>query len=244
MAMRYTMEEISGYSYMEQGKYRNEIKYICSQAQLGLIENRIRPLCRPDPHGGEDGTYLITSLYFDDYDNSCYYENENGVDPREKFRIRIYNRQLSYIALECKRKQSGKIFKETCRLTDRQFKSLLNQEWSGLVGTDPLINKFYIACQTKCLRPKVIVEYERTTFIYPQGNVRIAFDRNITTSSRVQQFGQINRGRPVMSTGQHILEVKYDELLPDYLYNALQIEHLRQVAFSKYYICRKFINQG
>ena len=63
--------------------YRNEIKYLVSETQLVLLENRIRNLIQPDRHAGADGTYQIRSLYFDDFENTYYRENEMGTDPRE-----------------------------------------------------------------------------------------------------------------------------------------------------------------
>ena len=43
---------------------------------------------------------------------------------------------------------------------------------------------------------------------------------------------------------KQILEVKYDEFLPDYLYRNLQLSHLRQTTFSKYYLCRRYSLSG
>ena len=43
-----------------------------------------------------------------------------------------------------------------------------------------------------------------------------------------------------MPPGQQLLEVKYDAYLPDFIYRSLQLSSLRQTAFSKYYLCRKF----
>lgn len=230
---------------MEEKKFRNEIKYACSQAQLALIENRIKGLCHLDPYAGADGVYLITSVYFDDYNDSCYYENENGVDPREKFRIRIYDRKMDYILLECKQKQSGKTHKKTCSISREQCMSILQSGRTIWKTTEtPLLNKFLFQCRTRYLRPRVVVEYERTAYLYPQGNVRITFDRNITASAQTMRFAEADIRRPVMPTGFHILEVKYDELIPDYIYNAVGIENMRQTPFSKYYICRKMIKMG
>ena len=96
---------------VEKKKYRHELKYICTAAQLALIQGRISHLIPLDSHVGETGMYSIRSLYFDDYYNRCYYENENGTDPREKFRIRIYNGSAHKISLECKRKERGKTHK-------------------------------------------------------------------------------------------------------------------------------------
>ena len=88
-------------------KYRHELKYVCTAAELALIQSRIHHLIPLDSHVGDTGMYNIRSLYFDDYYNRCYYENENGTDPREKFRIRIYNGSTDKISLELKKKERG-----------------------------------------------------------------------------------------------------------------------------------------
>ena len=94
---------------------------------------------------------------------------------------------------------------------------------------------------TRKLRPVVIVEYERIPYVYKNGNVRITLDTNIASSSAVGQFLEESiPKRPVMPLGQQLLEVKYDEYLPDFIYRNLQLSSLRQTAFSKYYICRKY----
>lgn len=230
-------------------KYRNEIKYLCSEKELCLIKNRIQEICKPDMYTGEDGKYTIRSVYFDDYQNSCFYENENGTNPREKYRIRTYNGSLERITLECKRKENGLNHKTACQLTKEQCKKMLRSSFSlqdidiKLLDAEQMsmLRKFYIKCQTKNFIPKVIVEYERTPYIYEIGNVRITFDRNITACGNISDFMEPTiMGRPVMPVGQHILEVKFDELLPDYLHNVMQIKKIQRTAYSKYSICRKY----
>ena len=226
---------------MEEIKYRNEIKYICSEQQLRLIEQRIRSICQRDSHAGADGTYTIRSVYFDDCYDTCYHENESGVDIREKFRIRIYDGDMSYITLECKRKENGKNHKFTCPLTKEQCNALLEGSYELQEDAPPLLRKLYQQYRTRQMTPKVIVQYERTPYIYRAGNVRITFDRNISGSGKVPEFG--NPGLtvyPIMPVGQHILEVKYDEFFPDFLRSQMQIGNLQQTAFSKYYLCRKY----
>lgn len=89
------------------------------------------------------------------------------------------------------------------------------------------------------MHPAIIVEYDRTPFIYRYGNVRVTFDQNISSSRDFEHFfcEQIHR-RPIMPAGMHLMEVKFDEFLPDVIYRALQLEQLRQTTFSKYYLCR------
>ena len=106
-------------------KYRHELKYQVTDGQIQLLRNRISHLLPLDSHVAQSGSYCIRSLYFDDYDNRCLKENENGTDPREKFRIRIYNGSAEKISLECKRKERGKTHKTSCPLTQEQTRQLM-----------------------------------------------------------------------------------------------------------------------
>ena len=88
------------------------------------------------------------------------------------------------------------------------------------------------------MKPKIIVAYERTAYVHPSGNVRITFDRNIMGSRELNSFfdGHLSGLIPVLPTGYHVLEVKYDEMLPDVIAKQLEIGNLRRTAFSKYYL--------
>lgn len=222
--------------------YRHEMKYLISAAQLPLLRSRVEQIMQLDAHAGEDGIYNIRSVYFDDYDNRCYYENENGTDPREKFRIRIYNHSPERITLECKRKERGKTLKTSSRLTMEQTQCVLDgNPLDGVAELTALQRKLNLQMQTRLLRPVVIVEYDRIPYIYKNGNVRVTFDLNISSSSHIEGFltGDVPK-RPVMPVGQHLMEVKFDEYLPDFIYRSLNLGQLQQTTFSKYYLCRKY----
>ena len=226
-------------------KYRHELKYPISGNELEIIKNRICPLMELDVNAGSEGRYNISSLYFDDLYDSCYYDKENGVDPREKFRIRIYNHDTGRISLECKRKERGKILKTSCLLSYAQAEKLCRGEYLRDIGNQPpLLRKFTEQMMSRKLRPVTIVEYNRIPFVYKYGNVRVTFDMGLSFSTEVTNFltEQITK-RPVMEPGMHLLEVKYDEYLPDVIYQALQIDNLEQMAFSKYALCRKYTIQ-
>lgn len=223
-------------------KYRNELKYLCSETDIQIIQSRISPICAHDRHASPDGTYHIRSIYFDDPHNRCFYENENGIDPREKFRIRIYNGSDSKITLECKQKERSMTHKESCTLTKEQCLAILNGSLPECGShNNALLNRFLILCTETQLQPKVIVAYDRTPFVYIPGNVRITFDRNIGSTTDISRFFDPHLPlRPILPTGIHVLEVKYDEFLPDFLYSVMCLGHLKQTAFSKFYLCRKF----
>ena len=225
-----------------ENRYRHEFKYLCSYGELMMLKVRLQGLVSLDTHVGESGVYNIRSLYFDDIYDTCYRENEAGTDPREKFRIRIYDHSSERISLELKRKVRGKTQKLSCLLTEEQCRGLMEGEIPVLQENSPaLLRKLCLLMQTRHMRPKVIVEYERVPYVYPHGNVRITMDENISASNRTDRFleRQIPL-RPILEAGQHILEVKYDEYLPDGIYRTIQSGNLRQTAFSKYYLCRRY----
>ena len=226
----------------KQMKFRHELKYVVSSAQVELIKNRVEHLLPRDAHAGEKGMYAIRSLYFDDYENRCYRENEDGTDPREKFRIRIYNHSAEKIRLECKRKERGMTHKESCPLTEMQTRMLMDgRALPDIASQPPVLRKLTMQMLTRRMRPVVIVEYERIPYVYELGNVRITLDLNVSSGKDVGAFLEESISkRPVMPAGRQLLEVKYDEYLPDFIYNNLQLENLQQTAFSKYYLCRKY----
>lgn len=238
------MNLISKFSHLQKPDnhtFRNELKYVCTEGELQQIGMRIKPLCPMDKHAGAQGTYQIRSVYFDDPQDNSLYQNEAGVDPREKFRIRIYNTNASYIALECKHKEHSMTRKESCRITYEQYSRILQNRYASEENASPLLKRFSIQMYEHHLQPKVIVLYERTPFVYSAGNVRITLDRNISSSSDIRAFfDQDIPVRPIMPIGKHILEVKYDGFLPDYLYRMMDLGSLRQISFSKYALCRKF----
>lgn len=188
----------------------------------------------------EGDCYEIRSLYFDDFRDSCLEENEAGVDQREKFRIRTYGAGSQVVHLEIKEKLSGMTKKSTCDLTREECARIMDGSLPLTLGQRRPLNRLQMQMRCARMEPKVIIAYERTAFVYPAGNVRITFDRNIMASRYCDAFfeARIPGLVPVLPAGVHVLEVKYDELLPDVIARQLEIRTLRQTAFSKYYLGR------
>lgn len=196
-----------------------------------------------DPHAGQDGAYLIRSLYFDDYKDSCLRENEDGVSPRKKWRIRTYNNRADVIMLECKHKDHDMIRKESCRIGREQFEKIRNASLAAKHDDPELLKRFLAEQALRLLHPVVTVQYRRYPFICREGNVRITLDCNIVSSPGTWDFfGQEmpDPERPVQERGRHLLEVKFDEYLPDYIYHTVQQGNMSRTAFSKYYLCRRY----
>ncbi len=219
--------------------YRVENKYNCTATELITLQSRMEAALRPDSNeGGPDG-YRITSLYFDDFRDSCLQDTQDGVNRRNKYRIRIYNDSLDVIKLEVKTKRDNRILKRSRSISIAEMKSLMRGECIGdsASGEDPA-TLFNLAIKTQGLRPRVIVAYERKAYVYEPGNVRITFDRNVRASGRVEEFGQKNIRYDFLREYDKVLEVKYDEFIPDFLLQLLELGNMQQSAYSKYQLCR------
>lgn len=227
-------------------EYRNELKFGISDFDLNRIKYRLLPFMHPDSHQGTEG-YQIRSLYFDDLYDSCMFEKESGITYREKFRLRVYNNNPDYIRLEKKTKSTGLTKKAVQKLTCSDYNAILANDMDYLhtvlfQNTETLLKEFVLKILHKNLSPKCIVSYDRFAFIERTGNVRITFDQNISGSRQIEKFFQPHIfSIPVMPPAHQILEVKYDELLPHYILQALDLGCLRRQSFSKYYITRAAI---
>lgn len=220
--------------------YRHEYKYCLDPVQEKLLFLQASGLLEPDPHTDKSGCYLVRSLYFDDYNDNCLWENENGTDPRSKFRIRYYNDDRDMILLEKKSKKRGMTLKESCPLSLPECRELLHGRFPEISPDMPDEKRSLLTqMRLRCLLPRVIVSYLRFPFLYAGGNVRITFDRQITSSRRTDLFLEgTYETRPILPPGRSILEVKWDEVLPLHIRSCMQLETLQWTAFSKYRMSR------
>lgn len=205
-------------------EYRHELKYGVSCADYLALRARLRPVMCPDPHAGSDGRYTIRSIYFDNYSDKVLREKLDGVQRREKFRIRWYNDDLSLIHLEKKMKRDSLCLKLSARLTAE------------------LVRELRCKMTLQQLRPRVLVSYLREPYVYSPGNVRVTFDSRVRTSLFRREL--LQKGPPDIcagdSPGDMLMEVKYDGFLPEIIAVLLQTEGLRQQSFSKYGACRRY----
>lgn len=224
-------------------KFRHELKYRIGYMQYIELRSRLRTVMQSDIHTGADGRYLIRSIYFDNYADKALREKTDGVPVREKFRIRYYNDDFSYLTLEKKIKDNALCMKVDAQITEKECRELLEgrTEWMREHPT-PLVQELYAKMHYQMLRPRVLVSYVREPYIYQAGNVRITFDSDIRTTLFHRDFLEervvdIDTAEKLQDM---ILEVKYDAFLPEIVRRLIQTNSLRQTAFSKYEACRRF----
>jgi len=220
---------------------RHELKHIINHVDHEMLTHRLSKLFPRDEHAGAHGEYRVRSLYFDTPGDHALMDKINGVDRREKFRIRYYNDDTGFIRLEKKIKQNGLCAKKSAVLTAEQTMQIINGDilWMRESG-EALLVELYSKMQGRGLRPKTIVEYIRKPFTFPAGNVRITLDREIRTGLGSVDF--LSPELPLLGTFEAygVLEVKYDRFIPDLVVQAIQVGNRRRTAFSKYAICRKY----
>ena len=240
--------------------YRVEDKFSCSEMEMLLLQTRLQSVLDTDTNQKNSAGYQITSVYFDDYWDSCLHEAIDGVRDRCKYRIRIYDDNFDVIKLEIKYKKDSRIYKISQRITFEEMKTFLRGECvrregfvhgkkqeasvyesAGLMmGREDVIERMNAAILTKKLEPVVIVEYDRKAFVYEPGNVRITLDSNLRYSTNIDDFisGKKEQYR-VLPEMNRVIEVKYDEMLPGFIARLIENGNMAQTSFSKYCLCRR-----
>ena len=221
---------------------RHELKYFINKGDMIALGHKLGGIMKADSHADERGEYFIRSLYFDDAYNTAYYDKMSGVMGRDKYRIRIYNLSDQVIFLERKRKVGDLIQKSSARISRKLCEQLMDGNPKGLLKAQhPLLDDMYREMRTKLLRPVVIVDYTRETFVLPVENVRITFDKQLRTAGRATDlFNPHLRTVSPLDDGREILEVKYDHFLPDTVSALLSDTPAVRSAISKYVLCRRF----
>lgn len=223
-------------------KFRHEMKYIMRYDEKELLCSRLAGLMQQDKNAGPKGYYKVRSLYFDDAWNTAYEDKLLGVGSRQKFRIRVYSDGDNTIHLERKIKQEKYVAKQQADLTLEEAMMLLRGDYRFLLKrSDPLCGIFYHACVTGLHRPRVMVDYEREPYVFPVGDVRITFDTDIRAG--VWGYDLFDDRMPMVSAlddGWLIMEVKYTEVLPNFIRSALPTRSGVPTAVSKYVLaCEK-----
>lgn len=219
-------------------KFRNEWKHEINALDMRILRQRLSALLKPEYHG-VNGKYNVRSLYFDDLRDTALQEKINGVNVREKFRIRYYDGDMSFIRLEKKSKINGLCNKLWVAISVAEAEKILAGDIDFMQTDDrQLVRELYLKMKNNGLRPKTIVDYTREAYVFPAGNVRITIDYDIRTGMNCTDFLNPNCLTVPAGNPHIILEIKWDEYLPDIVKYAVGLDSRRSSAFSKYEVCR------
>lgn len=213
-------------------RYRYEHKYLINPQTAAILRGRAVGIMQPDSYADENGGYTVNNVYLDDRYDSFYQAKQLGEYSRDKYRLRYYNGDLSFIRLERKHKEGILNYKETLPITSAQFEYICTGAFDFICNEDaPLWQKLGIIYRLRGLRPTAVFSYRRETLTYKPGNVRFTFDGY-----------PIPQGLPILSyrrpAYKMLLEVKYTGFLPDIIRRLLNGLPLVHTEMSKYAIAR------
>ena len=221
---------------------RHELKFYINPVEYQVLSRQLDRVLERDPNGDENNEYHIRSLYFDTIYNDALLDKLDGVKNRDKYRIRIYRHSDQEIFIERKRKLGDLIQKSSTQITRRLCDQIVSGDPRELYrSSNALLQDLYVQMRTRLLRPSVIVDYEREAYLHPAQNVRITFDLKLR--SGLSSFDLFN---PNLATvcphdeNTEILEIKFDNYLPDYIGNLMAGTRAERSAISKYILCRRF----
>lgn len=218
--------------------FRHEWKHEINVSDMITLRHRLQAVMQPDEHC-IDGAYEIRSLYFDNLADKALREKLDGVNIREKFRMRYYNGDTSLIHLEKKSKRGNLGSKESALLSKEEAQAVADGCYDWMEKSEnALVQELYRKMTMQGLRPKTIVDYTREPYIYAPGNVRVTIDYNIRSGLFHTDF--LDTGCPMVPVAGSpvILEVKWDNWLPGIIHDAIQLRDCHTIAFSKYAACR------
>ena len=215
------------YKYFVPSKYVDDLKFCLSKI---MLEDKNNELSKG---------YKITSLYFDTPDDQDLNQKLNGVIYREKYRIRIYDKNMSIGKFEIKRKKNQTIEKNSLDLDFYEIQSIISGDYSPLKKDSEFS---YVAYRMKYQKysPKAVVEYYRHAYYLPLNNIRVTLDTNLSNYGFKDNFININKLTPnkIKKLGHDIVEVKFNDSIPRYILDLLSSFPIRQSAISKYALSR------
>lgn len=228
---------------MNTRKYRHEIKFIINKQMSLILKQRLALAMNVDKNSVNlDNTYFIRSLYFDDINSTAYYEKIDGVLYRKKYRIRIYNNDSSFIRLERKWKHNNMTSKDQLKISKENCIHLLTNQFDNIdkeLLNNSLMKEFITDIKVFGLKPSVIVDYKRLAYTYHISEVRITFDERIKSGLYNCNLFNMNRiTYDVIDNNEVVLEVKFNEVLPEHISIILQTIPMYRQAVSKFALCR------
>lgn len=221
-------------------KFRNEIKYYINFKEYNILKSKLKLILKLDKNSSKNGDYKIRSLYFDDKQSSSLFEKQAGIINRKKYRFRIYNDNKKLIKLEKKSRKGNFINKKSVILNYKKVIDIINLNYDFLKNSnEELLKEFYYEIRSNYLRPNVIVDYYREAYVSDINNIRITFDKYLQSGlfsiNFLEKIPMIN----ILEEPLMIMEIKFDNFLPDFIKNLIQIETSRRYAISKYVLSKK-----
>ena len=221
---------------------RHELKYLIRSERIGSIAALLESHLELDKYGAHrpKNSYTVRSIYFDSPTFRCYHEKLAGEKNRRKYRLRGYNGgETAAVFLECKQRRGETYTKRKSRLNEQDIEALCKRDGLDSSVDDPesVLAQLRMSMDRWQFAPTSLVVYDRIAYVWPgqQDTVRITFDRNL----RAQLYPGIDElyceaELVPLLYGWTIFEVKFSNIIPQFLSNLVNGHELHRQACSKY----------
>lgn len=222
-------------------KLRYEHKYLIEYDTYLKIKDRLDKVLKLDANSVGGKGYHIRSLYFDDIYESALFDKSAGISNRKKYRIRIYNYSENVIKLEIKRKYQDYTNKISTRITKDDYTKIYTGDVSDFPERqNEVMTNYYLQIRNNVLKPKVIVDYYREAYVLPYNQIRITFDKNLSAANpQYNIFTDDVYSVHLSDEYSRIIEVKYNNFLPDFVKKVFEPFPMTRLSVSKYVLCRE-----
>ncbi len=215
---------------------RHELKFYISRSDYEYARFILGELMQKDSYQDGDRGYFIRSLYFDDVADSSVEEKLDGIENRDKYRIRVYDPNQDWAKLERKRKNNNFVKKSSVRLSKEEALLMCEGDYDFLLEKEGQDAKaIYFDMKRKYFRPVVIIDYIRDVYKMDYNEIRITFDKHIRVSTDdLNLFDKNIQTHPLQRDDAIIMEVKFNNCLPSWFKDFLKFESSTNLAISKY----------
>ena len=208
---------------------RFEMKYVIPWKVACEIRTSISRFCERDPYAGPDGSYIVSSMYYDSNSLKSYYEKVDGEKFRRKVRVRIYGESYDNSFLEIKQKMVNNVKKKRVKVPlDFAYDFLespfideeMEQDYDA-VDIKILSEAGFLATLYR-MKPKVIITYSREAYrgIY-EPDFRLTFDKNLKCRKHDLRLEHGHHGKYFIPPNYTVMEVKFNNLIPKWMVNII-----------------------
>jgi SPX domain protein involved in polyphosphate accumulation len=226
--------------------FRYELKFLIDSSRRDALLELVSEHLKPDPHGTDSGLYRVTSQYYDSPSLAAYREKMDGEKTRRKYRLRFYGDRPDSPFFEIKHRYDRTIRKERVALDPERTTEFLSQ-CRGLDGLaslaecrnavdSGLVGRLTSAGEAQRIEPVVIITYLRQAFVgLHDPGLRLTFDHH----GQAWPAGEYHRvsedlGHPLAPRHPVVMEIKFDDRVPRWMVDGVNMVGLHQIRFSKY----------
>lgn len=222
---------------------RFELKYVLHVSRRDALIDELGDSLHRDAHALGDGTYKVTSLYYDSPSLACFWAKLEGIKYRRKVRVRIYDTFAdladSVAMVEIKQRINRTVQKRRLVTTLDAAYALCDQgdrtTWDDTRDAAVAAEVEFLR-RSLHLRPTCVITYQRRALVggaYDPG-LRVTFDMDLACRPPDRRLGTGVPTHRFFSPEFCIMEVKVNDAIPIWLSRLLARHGCDLRRISKY----------